>query len=665
MGWSQRSRRYGAVTLVVVAGFSCLDALAYLKLRVHLPALLNWTLGGGLGPLREMFERSGVGFSWSPVLFAAIALVPALVWAALSRIPGRARALALPAPLAPALALQAFALYAGHGHNEARLLPPGWALVGDHPELGHTHSPALPGRHPNVFVVVLESFRQDTMTPEHTPSLHAFAREFDSVKAGIAAGNATHLSWFSILTGLHPMRWRQAFTAPSDKGSAPMRLLRDAGYEIHVFSSSILTYFKTAEIAFGRERRLASTWVDEAKFPLKHQHEKDAAALDALLSAARTNGPAGHAYFLFLDSMHFPYDWPAASTRYRPVASEANLFKLTYETREVEEIRNRYLNAASHVDNQLRRLFEGLRASGQWRDSIVVVTGDHGEEFYEHGVFTHSSLLCEHQTRVPLVYKLGTSRTLPPDDPRLAVGGHVDILPTVLRAVGYTDMPGMDGRPISERAFPGAFSVDVKDSTRILFSTGDSRLELREQTSSAQQTYTLEAVHGPTPGSLEFTYRRALEEALPGFRMQRTLAALSAPVTSPEPPLGPSELRERFRGSGILSAGELPLGRAWDCRMEGGGSARQEPLFRFYLDIPPFVRNSGARDITFYAIANGTASGFSPDGAVSYLRKAGKEAIVEELTAPATSKTPRRPALSDPAKEAVSYSLCTVSKTEN
>jgi membrane-anchored protein YejM (alkaline phosphatase superfamily) len=59
-------------------------------------------------------------------------------------------------------------------------------------------------------------------------------------------------------------------------------------------------------------------------------------------------------------------------------------------------------------------------------NAIVVVTGDHGESFWEHGSFGHGTSLCDEQVRVPLVMCVpGTTAT------RYTYSSHADIFATI------------------------------------------------------------------------------------------------------------------------------------------------------------------------------------------------------------------------------------------
>lgn len=57
-------------------------------------------------------------------------------------------------------------------------------------------------------------------------------------------------------------------------------------------------------------------------------------------------------------------------------------------------------------DEQLGRLVDALRASGEWDRTLLVVTSNHGEEFGEHGQILHGGNLGRQLIEVPLIVKL-------------------------------------------------------------------------------------------------------------------------------------------------------------------------------------------------------------------------------------------------------------------
>jgi arylsulfatase A-like enzyme len=86
----------------------------------------------------------------------------------------------------------------------------------------------------------------------------------------------------------------------------------------------------------------------------------------------------------------------------------------------------------------------GTLVAGLRRPSVVVVTSDHGEEFWDHGRFEHGHTLLGELTRVPLV-------VAGPGVPRLSVDTvvqHVDLFQGLLALAGATRPDGSVGRDL-------------------------------------------------------------------------------------------------------------------------------------------------------------------------------------------------------------------------
>ncbi|MEZ4399455.1 MAG: sulfatase [Kofleriaceae bacterium] len=104
----------------------------------------------------------------------------------------------------------------------------------------------------------------------------------------------------------------------------------------------------------------------------------------------------------------------------------------------------RYDGEIRYTDMHIGRLVADLKARGLWDKTVIVVTGDHGEGFGEHGVFQHGYHLYAAQTKVPLIVRVPG---LPPRVSTTAVG-HVDILPTLANLAGGTASAELMGQSL-------------------------------------------------------------------------------------------------------------------------------------------------------------------------------------------------------------------------
>ncbi|HMF96716.1 MAG TPA: sulfatase-like hydrolase/transferase [Vicinamibacterales bacterium] len=120
-----------------------------------------------------------------------------------------------------------------------------------------------------------------------------------------------------------------------------------------------------------------------------------------------------------------------------------------------------YYGEVAAVDAAIAPLFDDLRAAG--KPTLVIVTGDHGEALGDHGEQTHGVFAYESTLRIPLIVTEITAAAstvrLKPDRSGGTVASvsarHVDILPTLLEAIGLpvpADLPGRSLLTAAERA---------------------------------------------------------------------------------------------------------------------------------------------------------------------------------------------------------------------
>ena len=145
----------------------------------------------------------------------------------------------------------------------------------------------------------------------------------------------------------------------------------------------------------------------------------------------------------------------------------------------------RYDGELRFLDQEFGRLRTGLQALGRWDDSMIVVVGDHGEEFWDHGGFEHGHSHHRELLRVPLIVRTPGGE---PGAHRAERVRQIDILPTVLSHLGIPssdDLPGQvlgtghADRSIAEGSLWAGNLVSVRtdDGTLILNrDTGEAHL---------------------------------------------------------------------------------------------------------------------------------------------------------------------------------------------
>jgi arylsulfatase A-like enzyme len=94
-------------------------------------------------------------------------------------------------------------------------------------------------------------------------------------------------------------------------------------------------------------------------------------------------------------------------------------------------------------DGFLQKLITRMQATGVYDRSVVALTADHGEEFYEHGGWWHGTTLYEEAVHVPL--KLKRPREPKAGTRRTDLVRTLDIAPTLLAAAGLPAAPSFQG----------------------------------------------------------------------------------------------------------------------------------------------------------------------------------------------------------------------------
>lgn len=141
-------------------------------------------------------------------------------------------------------------------------------------------------------------------------------------------------------------------------------------------------------------------------------------------------------FFLFLHfwDTHAPYHCPAPYKNYKGF----NIKKY---------LKDKYYGSIDYVDDQLGRLMAFLKTNNMDNNTVIVITGDHGESLTEHDIFFDHHGLYEETVHVPLIFyypEMFSSTNY--------INGfvqHVDIVPTILEMLGIDYNPDLyDGKSL-------------------------------------------------------------------------------------------------------------------------------------------------------------------------------------------------------------------------
>jgi arylsulfatase A-like enzyme len=326
---------------------------------------------------------------------------------------------------------------------------------------GGCRPPAEPGP-PNVVLITVESLRADHVgaygyARETTPTLDTLASEGIVFENAYAVTSWTLPAHASILTGLYPAAHRVvAYNHRLDDSYPTLaELLGEAGYQTAAFvSGPFLQSQHNLDQGF-------QVFDQSASNPGGNQAAHSDVTNDAIERLvtrflAEGRDPERPLFlFVYLWDPHYDYippaPWDAAFVP--PYAEPIDLVGYEVRDRVTEEtpaeqlayVVSQYDGEIAATDALLGRLFERLDETLSWDDTLVVVTSDHGEEFFEHGTKGHRNNLYEESLRIPLIVRApGVSG--PVRDSRLV--SQIDIFPTILEAAGIATAPHHHGRSL-------------------------------------------------------------------------------------------------------------------------------------------------------------------------------------------------------------------------
>lgn len=250
---------------------------------------------------------------------------------------------------------------------------------------------------PNLVLITMDTTRADHLGAygyerAETPNLDALASEGFLFRQHLTPVPLTLPSHTSIMTGHYPpthtVHDNGTFFVPQEAVTLA-EVLSAAGYQTSAFVGSF-----PLESRFGLDQGFGTYDDDFYSGSRSRQKQSldiffDERRAGDVVEAAmahhekRSAGP----FFTFLHVFdpHQPQQPPAP-------------FDLRFRDRP-------YDGEIAYVDEQLGRFFDFLRERGEWENTIVIVTADHGEGLGDHGELTHAILLHQATLHVPLIVR--------------------------------------------------------------------------------------------------------------------------------------------------------------------------------------------------------------------------------------------------------------------
>lgn len=371
----------------------------------------------------------------------------------------------------------------------------------------------------DTLLVTIDSLRADHVSHlgyerATTPTIDRLAQEGASFENAFATACSTRPSFPSILTSAYAMMYG-GYERVSDDQTIVSEVFDRAGYETAGFHSNLYlsadfgydrgfdTFFdsKTDPSAMARLRQAVKDRLDQNGIV----YQTLANAFD--VAERRAGANIGSAYvtadeitdkaidwidgtdpdrphFLWVHYMdvHHPYVPPAEYQRpFRddPI-SEREAIKLRRKMleepaavteSEYADIVDLYDAEIRFCDDEIGRLVSHVRNA--WGDANVLVTADHGEEFREHGRFSHHATFYDEVVHVPFVFADGDHET---DSEELV--SLIDIPPTLVDAAGLEPPQNFHGESLVT-LFDGDWDRDAVLGNWVNTDSGEERFFYR------------------------------------------------------------------------------------------------------------------------------------------------------------------------------------------
>lgn len=284
---------------------------------------------------------------------------------------------------------------------------------------------------PDIVLIVLESARARSIpgfsgssSKASMPNLQALAGKSRLFDQAYTTTSHTSKALLGMLCGVHPNP--VAGIIEARPGGVPVKclpaLLKQQGYDSLFIQSATENFESRRGLVdnMGFDRFLAKEQIQEGFASSGYFGLDEMAMLEPLAEWWVT--VQGATFTTVLTSMsHHPYE---------PLGGGGGSDE------------ERYLQTLAYTDKLIGRLFDLLAKSGRLKRTIVVIVGDHGEAFGEHGLMQHDAVPFDEVVRTPLLVFDGRGMLATGRDE--ALRQHIDLLPTVL---GITTKQKVVGPP--------------------------------------------------------------------------------------------------------------------------------------------------------------------------------------------------------------------------
>lgn len=323
---------------------------------------------------------------------------------------------------------------------------------------------------PNIVIILVDSWNSRALTEECMPNTYQYAMDNSWFQNHVSCSNGTKSSVFGFWYGVSSYYWDMAESGHI----APVLLdmARQKGYKFYNYPSASQMDPPFGRVIFGKEGDIRIDTPGNSTLERDTQVTEDFIA--DFCQEQRLHEP--FISFLFYDLPH-SYQLPEEkTTTFTPSWKYADYTKLNNDI-DPTPFWNLYRNTCYETDLLLGRVYDALEQSGLSDNTIVIVSGDHSQEFNENkkNYWGHNGNFSMAQIQVPLILHVPnrdagifTHRTT-----------HYDVSPTLMQlAMGVTN-PTSDysmGYPLTDTQ-PRSWHIVGSDLNYGFIIEGDSILE--------------------------------------------------------------------------------------------------------------------------------------------------------------------------------------------
>ncbi|MCU8179940.1 DUF3413 domain-containing protein [Vibrio vulnificus] len=279
----------------------------------------------------------------------------------------------------------------------------------------------------NIMLLVVDSWRADTFNADNTPNMWKYAQSGVVFNNHIATGNATRTGIFGLFYGIPGTYWH-GFLA-NQQSPVLIDRLQALDYQLGIFTAAQLRKPEFNQTVFTKVENLRIG--SEGSRP----SELDADLTQDWLAWYDQRDKSKPTFsFLFYDAPH-GYDFPADfEPKYEPMLKEVNYLKLNNDT-DPTPFFNRYKTSVRYVDSMATKVLDKLKESGDLENTVVIITGDHGQEMNDNKLnfWGHNSNFTDAQVNVPFaIFGPGVDAAKMQWSTE-ALTSHQDVVPTLMK----------------------------------------------------------------------------------------------------------------------------------------------------------------------------------------------------------------------------------------